>query len=134
MKANELRIGNIIESGRIELLELRENRIVCIRCDNGRIVSNPSPEEITEEWLLKFRLQKTEHEDHQLFGNWTLPNIEGWPISLEEDITLDYMFSVQVNNEYEIAKIKYVHQLQNLYFVLTGEELPLLNGVDIGLS
>ncbi|MOA66614.1 hypothetical protein D3C78_1934400 [compost metagenome] len=36
--------------------------------------------------------------------------------------------SIDVQNQIIIARIKHVHQLQNLYFALTGEELTVKNG------
>lgn len=44
-----------------------------------------------------------------------------------EDFHIDYDTLQPIDNGFEISKceIKYLHQLQNLYFALTGEELKI---------
>ena len=42
---------------------------------------------------------------------------------------MDFRFYIDTNkiavNNYELSHIKYLHQLQNLYFALTGEDLKI---------
>lgn len=133
IEPKELRIGNILKDGA---------RVIALSDDNIRIVEKSGfeydsicnmpahGEPLTSEWLERFGFEK--HED--LPPSYKIPNIDGWPIFVE-GVLIDYVdgkiqsqamcFSVQVQMEYEIAKIKYVHQLQNLYFALTGQELEL---------
>jgi hypothetical protein len=35
------------------------------------------------------------------------------------------LVNVSITDGYEVACVRYLHQLQNLYFALTGEELPI---------
>jgi hypothetical protein len=70
---------------------------------------------LTEEWLIKFGFKKNS-DNGDLKGNdcyYTHKNFKRC-ISLPNFI-------------YDGIKIKYVHQLQNLYFALTGEELEVKN-------
>ena len=103
MKANELRIGNWV------LINTMITKINMARyigdIDDDKIIAEPIP--LTEEWLLKFGL-KTGY--NHLFGF----------------ITKDYnTYYLEDGEGYNITSkpIEYVHQLQNLYFALTGEEL-----------
>lgn len=73
---------------------------------------------ITEEWLLKFGFSR-HHDDYYndiVFIKNVVNNYEFewgvYPITLNGGI--------QINNR---KLLKYVHQLQNLYFALTGKEL-----------
>jgi hypothetical protein len=131
MKANELRIGNWIELDNDLRLEHKHNqRINKIRTIDCQLVSDENeyygqlyefikPIPLTEEWLVRFGFTPDhndyffECEDHgvELEASWSSRNMQtgetfGWHIS-------------------EYQHVKSVHQLQNLYFALTGEELKL---------
>jgi hypothetical protein len=79
---------------------------------NGVIkVEEIEPIPLTEEWLLKFGF----HLDP--YKNFELNNININRLNFKLTIFED-------DDRYDIPiKTKYVHQLQNLYFALTGEEL-----------
>jgi hypothetical protein len=110
MKANELRIGNWVCIHSIDLQ-------MCIEDFNFREdFFTPIP--LTEEWLLKFGFKKK----YQTFEFKGL-NIDGTVVHFSFD---------KWRSEYDIencdfteipAECKHVHQLQNLYFALTNEEL-----------
>lgn len=119
MKANELRIGNYVKS---------LNTVCTIDCifrqqvevSNNYEEWTPDLEDIkpiplTEDWLLKFGFNKGEDIVGYCFFI-ELENIEDFTIHLQ-DGKLVYF--------YEDLELKYVHQLQNLYFALTGEELTI---------
>ena len=106
MKASELRIGNfynqfgnITEVDWSVLKDLKDAPIDQLWC-------KPIP--LTEEWLLKFGFDKI---DFQFIKN----GIKLFPI---RDLYYRGNFPIK-------SDIKYVHQLQNLYFALTGEELTI---------
>ena len=67
------------------------------------------PIPLTEEWLLKFWFISNPYEDRYEKGSI---HIECIKTKGETYLWIENM-----------PHIKYVHQLQNLYFVLTGEEL-----------
>ena len=134
MKANELRIGNWINVGG----ELNQFSIAdfCDIFDNGdkwfKDLFKPIP--LTEEWLLKFGFEEIEN----LHTHWKSDKgffLNGYIIFMEKIIGVIigeksnskfYDHSYQYRNGIGIIKqIQYVHQLQNLYFALTGEELEI---------
>jgi hypothetical protein len=116
MEAKELRIGNftykMLQSGNGRIIESNITSTDLLRIEEERIFYyEPIP--ITEEWLLKFGFERQEN-------NWKTLNLHfatiGW-----ERLALTVL-SFDKDSIY-LPHIKYVHQLQNLYFSLTGEEL-----------
>ena len=107
MEEKELRIGNYVNIEdtvlRVDLQELYYNSSLM----------NPIP--LTEEWLLKFNLNKPTNEHPYHFKK---SMVEFSHSEYQNELKCFYnnvpMFSLPC---------AYVHQLQNLYFVLTGEEL-----------
>ena len=124
LTANELRIGNYLNyQGKIIKVEGIHNRTI-YHSDRQfdqvgvekYITFEPIP--LTEEWLLKFGFGKSdEHEygsnEHDLFGFYYDYHFNKFYLDTPED------------NIY-IPFIKYVHQLQNIYFSLTNTELKLI--------
>jgi hypothetical protein len=107
MEQSELRIGNFYSQfGNITqvdwstLKELEDGPIDQIWC-------KPIP--LTEEWLLKFG-----------FKNNRLGLFDC--IKVVEDIGFHIYFIQR-----HLKEVQYVHQLQNLYFALVGEELTFKN-------
>ena len=81
------------------------------------MAKNYEPIQLTEEWLIKFGLNKTvDHPGRKLYEHDDI--IPLW-FSDKRVITDFYASRVR------IRECKYVHQLQNLYFALTGEELTI---------
>jgi len=100
MKAAELRIGNWVD---IESIDVQ---VECLPIDYDYSVLEPIP--LTEEWLIKFGF---DGQDYNLF------TIE---LSRNQFMILKDEWLIVISNN-----CKYVHQLQNLYFALTGEELTI---------
>ena len=116
MKANELRIYNYV----LAEVGLPSLNIHCILANDIVDISkgfvNVSPIPLTEEWLLKFGFTQCENE------YWYEKGFFG--ISHEGCVNLQG----RGNNEFVAeAVIKYVHQLQNIYYALTGSELQIGN-------
>jgi hypothetical protein len=122
MKRTELRIGNLVErNGKIhEVSSIHADDTIGIfvKDKNGSVgffylrVINPIP--LTEEILLiNCRFKKSPHD----IRFKTLNSIK--LKTTEKGFKFNYGES--------IIYIKYVHQLQNLYFALTGEELIIKN-------
>jgi hypothetical protein len=126
--ARELRIGNwITVMGSLptqvtaeHLYMMETYKPIDPKEANYTEMTEPIP--LTEEWLLKFGFAyRNEHRGEGAILDFKTDN---WKTSLS--VAFDY-----AKNGGDIAvltcsrKIKYVHQLQNLYFSLTGEELTI---------
>jgi hypothetical protein len=104
MKANELRIGNWVRLREHDaFIQIEQYQL----CESELINVQPIP--ITEEWLLKFWFISNPYEDRYEKGSI---HIECLKTKGETYLWIENM-----------PHIKYVHQLQNLYFALRGEEL-----------
>ena len=128
MKATELRIGNLIEYKIEDELDERKEWWEISKVDFQDLTwldSNPEdadfrPIKITEEWLLKFGFEDITGVDYILhidvdFKLILIPADAFYPqIDKADDVGWS---SISLN------KIEYIHQLQNLFFSLTGEEL-----------
>ncbi len=114
MKATELRIGNIIECYLGAPISESIESVVCadtfINFDKyPKTTYHPIP--LTDEWLIKFGF-----EDSSSFG---VEYYELGKITICQSDCLAYI------EDLNGVEIKHVHQLQNLYFALTGEEFTL---------
>jgi len=127
MDARELRIGNyigIIHAG-IEIKIIAEHIKFIAEGDTSY---KPIP--LTEEWLLKFGFEinhGTPNNSNAIYTDFEY-RTKDFRIYLDQhpkDCSLHYN---AINDWYpEISEFKFVHQLQNLYFALTGEELTITN-------
>lgn len=137
MKAEELRIGNWYKSvkfGCPVVCELSDLHELYHRADGAYnyppIYEVFEPIPLTEEWLLKLGFSKIhESETYDVlkvsyiddeYAYW----ITGlYLLSKNGDRWCFYQYTDE-DTGFEIhSDVKYVHQLQNLYYALTGEEL-----------
>ena len=127
MKANELRIGNIFRDKytrmMIIVIGLTDNEITFSGEFDGEWQAEPIP--LTEECLLRFGFEKDDK-----FGNWHLDHLEIYKKDLSiigiDDKGNIYWYFYAADDYYSwTQKLDYVHQLQNLYFALTGKELTI---------
>jgi hypothetical protein len=113
IKANELRIGNYYYEG-VNILIVRTLKAYPSEkySVNNTPLDDPdiNPIPLTEEWLLKFGFK---YDGHNCY---TKDNM----LYCIEDHTFQFDFD---DNNFMHKVIDSVHQLQNLYFALTGEEL-----------
>lgn len=120
MKAQELRIGNYIRL----MLNHSDFNDICIELADFNLIANESrnhtyePIPITEEWLLKFGFKRYVNEFRISVG-------EGLEFCVGDNSFFDISQEIdgEVEKVYFTDIFKYVHQLQNLYFAITGEEL-----------
>jgi len=116
MEAKELRISNLVHL----IADVHENEpdLLIWELEDYEFYENKmeyiKPIPLTEEWLLKFGFEVD-------YGCIILSNKRG-VITIEEDLA---EISSTINHDGFMAPCKYVHQLQNLYFALTGEELTI---------
>jgi len=109
MKASELRIGNyfIGYSNYLQQWELTSFGLLIDGIEVDEIIKGFVP--LTEDWLEKFGLKKNNGYPHKLLNGF---------IKIRNGV---YFYKY---NLLEI-ELQYVHQLQNLYFALTNEELTI---------
>ncbi len=103
MKANELRIGNYVFD-RYKITQVDKYFYQSAECF---WTNEFKPIPLTEEWLLKFGFEKK--DDDYIFN--------GFSFTFDENTFYNHVG--------KITNIYYVHQLQNLYFALTNDELTI---------
>jgi len=118
MKANELRIGNIIKYIDKPIICDINTIYAVSKCVEPTILYSPIP--ITDEWLLKLCFENTDKLG--LFWDLKMPNFESilqvWCVNKKISICRNGIAAYH-------SDCNYVHQLQNLYFALTGKELKI---------
>ncbi len=132
MKATELRIGNYLclFSKIVKVLEISNNEIkVATETKTGFIIEKTplnslslDPIPLTEEWLLKLGFERI---DYRLVKNIEKHKYDADYFYLGLDKVIRLQVLGKRNTSLYFPKIKYIHQLQNLYFSLTGKELTL---------
>lgn len=117
MKATELRLGitcYFTEPNDDDVtdcyIDTIDNHDLLRHLETGLPVFNPIP--LTEEWLIKFGFEWNH-------GDWIINDVR---ISECEENEGETVFKIQLSHSIE-KQIEHVHQLQNLYFSLTNEEL-----------
>jgi hypothetical protein len=126
LQAKDIRIGNYVQlvgnnwrrSYRNTIATVKGKDIVNLSVD-ALAQEDYAPIPLTEEWLVKFGLKKEQNLRVSSLATWgTLSSdSQSWfsIIAHNDDYSFD---SPHFNNA-----IRFVHQLQNIYFALTGDEL-----------
>jgi len=143
IQATELRVGNLVMTNNSKYRTNDVGKIACVvsidsennfedkkgtatvyliddkyKDTHGQWLHFYEPIPITEEWLFKFGfVDGHKCEEYHNF------------IILDPFFIVAYKknnYHLHVYGKFNI-EIKYIHQLQNLYFALTGKELELLN-------
>jgi len=130
----ELRIGNLTDKGivfgichqdGVQMIHILNNKFASI--SETYIIKDINPIELTEEWLFEFGFKK----GNKCYENgvsielldtdfYLRPSFLGgfyWGFNLSDE-----KLDCELNN---VQSIKYIHQLQNLYFAITGKELTI---------
>ncbi len=125
IQAHELRIGNYVE----DRFDVKNIQIRPLDIDDFTAIANYQrsnhpfpymPVSLTPDILLKCGAVK------DIVSGWNFELMDGScrMLEIEKWSTIEkYSFSF-VGSDF-ISNCKYVHQLQNLYFVLTGEDLKI---------
>lgn len=142
MKANELRVGNLVTINNEKHYPKMKgiNLIVCgiekLRSDEGAkiLLNYPkkqenivipafsqfeqfiNPIELSDEFMTFFGFKET---FMGIYSIWEFDDF-GRSFNLTQDSN---GFSFQIHGDWE--EIKYVHELQNIHFITTGEELAM---------
>jgi hypothetical protein len=119
LKSRELRIGNLVKGVGTNINWVIEGfEGDCIYSNDGwKYLSYFEPIPLTEEWLLRFGFELINNDYWQsrnleLKLHWTVNKNKMIPEFCEKRLITGYDF-------------QHVHQLQNLIFALTSEELTL---------
>jgi hypothetical protein len=135
LKASDLRIGNWVSYGEGKFKQVDFSTLIEVSqqslADYNNYGRSIEPIPLTPEILLKsgFENRVVDFNIYELFikqnKNFRL-SFYDWD---NEPEGLSYVYESDSPNDYEsvptLADIKYLHQLQNLFFALTGEELPI---------
>ena len=123
IKPNELRIGNYVED-RFDIKNIKVSQIELddfVAMSNYKNCRHPNyyhPIPLTAEWLERCGFVKDR-------SGWHLPNTQ---FSLTDNLFpcwLDRMLWPGGLPDFHHVQISSLHQLQNLYFALAGEELSI---------
>jgi hypothetical protein len=118
MKAQDLRIGNLIyaPSGVEKYVFGTSYKTILYTSHLENSTYSEAydyecePIQLTEEWLLKFGYKEKDLEDGKIIT------------VIENNKCIGFI----INNLSSMVILKHVHQLQNLYFALTNNELEIL--------
>jgi hypothetical protein len=132
MKANELRVGNWVkfEGNFYQINSINDNDTVELMGGGywhlpGRYhIRYIKPIKLTEKWLINANMKLVGKFSNQRYlrvkkHKFDISQITFSPVERLVRLESGYKESIL------IPHIKYVHQLQNLYFALTGKELKL---------
>lgn len=124
MKTNELRIGNyFLFDGEVDRWQFGHWKDMEFE---DEYIGEPIP--LTEEWLIKFGFEKIVFDSEETgFGteyHLIVKNNSGFIIEYCDDFSCGILGSKNdIGVTPNLENCRYVHQLQNLYFALTGAEL-----------
>ena len=117
MKATELRIGNWINTieGPAQVKAISEGGIMTTSgMPDGDHLEFAEPIPLTTEMLKKCLNFKE--------GLYTLQGLRGYFVALHLDGNVYAEYFIR---HCSVCKVEFLHQLQNLYFALTGKELEI---------
>ena len=109
MKSNEVRVGNFILFSGVQTRVIPADFATQCRGINSSEMPNFNPIELTEEWLKKAGYKK---QNGYRYSNY---NVYGTILKNETGFEFHY-YGI-------IIRLDFVHQLQNLFFSLYGEDL-----------
>jgi hypothetical protein len=134
MKANELRIGNLLNYQTAEgdiltaTIDWQDLKWLSEDEKGFNLVHDHVP--LTEEWLLKFGFKNTFQQVYYDSYQLDIDRFTIISFSIQQQnkslIKCNFDRGYRSEDNKKNYYIKHVHQLQNLYFALTNEELTLI--------
>jgi hypothetical protein len=124
MKINELRVGNLFHRHCCtdQVMEVRAGGVIGLDRNRGIIcLHEMQPIELTKEFFEKNGFIKQNDWEEVLYYRSEDMRIEayenylGWVVNIDDE-----KFTMVFSNN-----LKYVHELQNAYYVSTGEEIKI---------
>ena len=126
MKANELRINNLVD--RVDYIcnvkAIDEDGVILEPINYKGEVSGfqeLKPIKLNKKWLVKLGFKHIGKNDYAIDVSFDTQLI----ICSGLHFIFQDVFDIKIFTTFSGRKIQYVHQLQNLYFALTGEELKI---------
>jgi|SRR5690606_18891832 len=121
IQANELRIGNYVRCVEGNIIKINKEDFICILTNTYEV--DPIP--LTEEILLKCGFERKSYTTKGVEIEVIYYKIGNIVVYLMRDF-----FEIEIttsSGQFNLHKTfpKKLHQLQNLYFALTGEELEV---------
>lgn len=124
---NELRIGNLLFYGEriVKVIAIFRTHFICDEVDTGIQIGNSlqenfNPIPLTEEWLLKLGFDNINSKEYGIKCGSCWMSLSNPKDMGEWQDCYCWIF-----DRFKFIELKYVHQLQNLYFALTGNELEI---------
>ena len=114
MKATELRIGNWVSTQSDEIVKVGYEIIRSLIVFPDKPEYKPIPIPLTEKWLVKFGFEKRTKSIYK--------KKRGVEIIFDSEDKVHWYG----NGTDGVTELFFVHQIQNLYFALTGTELELI--------
>ena len=111
INAKELRLGNWVNAFKTTYI-IDSNDFQYVDSDTYLMPYDPIP--LTEDILLKCGFVKS------IYTNRDVYSYENFIVSIFKN-----RIEFGINSKRQLVTIKHLHQLQNLYFALTGEELKV---------
>jgi len=125
MSANELKIGNLVDLGNRIAKVIEINHLACVVVDLEETqdtiedYDRTKPIPLTEEWLIKFGFSREVKVGSEMGTDGVEFRVYHFDV-LTFNTNHGWWYKVQRIND---TPLEYVHQLQNFYFAITGEEL-----------
>jgi hypothetical protein len=119
MKSAELRVGNLIIDNEFpsiisEIIGISFTDVVITQYSDSLKLTDTKPIPLTEEWLLKMGGKKVNNLDWSImFGG------------IEFYCRYNKFWYCSIGSVYLSDRIQFVHQVQNLYFSITNQELTM---------
>jgi hypothetical protein len=131
MNANELRIGNYVlyKDKIVLILGINTDVFETIGSNYETVTDNniwlsPTPP-LTEEWLLKFGFDKKVYPNKTIEYSLTVRDID-FLFHIRKIVSNELEFMIYAGDDGKLPiKCEYVHNLQNIIFASTGEELTI---------
>jgi hypothetical protein len=131
VKASELRIGNLVQPVDdnwpvkvigVEYINLEEFEGNPYWTVNDFKLNELTPIELNPEWLEKFGF-----ENNRIQWRWHTIRVEEFGTISQSVFPGEYCLTFLDSIPYMLpTRIRYVHELQNLYFAITGQELEIV--------
>lgn len=129
LKVEDVRYGNLLKAFLTQEI-IKVDWLVIKHLSDGNVQSVYNPKKsvyepiiLTERWLERFGMITLDNEID--FIAWGYDNDETFGLDSDGFYDRDTLYFTYDVGFTEIRKqIRYVHELQNLYFAVTGRELP----------